>query len=356
MKIAVVDLISVDGGGYHITNSLYAYVSAGKCRTHSWLFIVSEQDFKSNEYVIVKHLCKSSIGYVNRAKIEYVDVNRELNEFDADIVIAMSNMCILGCRRDQLVYMQQSIPFQKEKRFSFLIPEERKYAFRQYIQGYLIKRSLKKAKGVLVQTHWVERAIEDEIQKNNVKCIGYPGQNEKTDKICELKTDFFYPCGPELYKNLPIVVKAVNYLIEQGYSFRFYLTLTQKELKNLVGEEIKDETFICLGRISPQAVRDLYKRTTLVFASYIETVGLPLVEAKNTGTWIIASNCDFSHEVLDEYPNKAYFDPYNYDTLAQQMKKVLLGEERLITAYKEETVESNCWDVMIDYITELYRN
>lgn len=359
MKIAVVDLISIDGGGYHITNNLYAYVSAGNCRSHSWLFIVSEQDFKSNEYVTVKHIGKSSMGYIKRAKTEYVDVNRELNRYGVDIVIAMSNMRILGCSRDQVVYMQQSIPFQKAKRFSFFVPAERNYAFRQYIQGFLIKQSLKKAKGILVQTNWVERAVKEAIKKDNVKCIGYPGQNEqnkRADMSFDLKKDFFYPCGPELYKNLFVVVRAVNCLKEQGYSFRFYLTLTKKELTDLVGEEISDDIFICMGRILPEAVQEMYTRTTLVFASYIETVGLPLVEAKNAGTWVIASDCEFSHEVLDEYPNKTYFDPYNYDSLAQQMKKVLRGEEIIIVANSKKPVKHSCWDEMTNYITELYQH
>lgn len=356
MKIAVVDLISVDGGGFHITNNFYNYVKEGNCQQYDWIFIVSKQDFTSNQYVAIKKIPKSVRGYWNRAKVELFDVNRIIRENNVDLVIAMSNMCILGCGIRQLVYLQQSIPFQKEKRFSFLVPAERKYAFRQHIQGRLILASIRKAVCVLVQTRWMEAAVKQRIKKTPIVRIGYPEENIN-DRPChvakDIQSNFFYPCGPELYKNLPTVVRAVRRLREKGYAFKFFLTITEEEFRFL-NEEIKENNdFICLGRITHDKVLELYAQTTLVFASYIETVGLPLVEAKNARTWIIASDCAFSHEVLDLYPNKSFF-PYEDDMeLSKQMERVLLHDVAIKKLQLEEKQDMNCWDVLCDYIGKM---
>ena len=39
MKIAVVDLVSVDGGGYQVTKSLFQYATNGNGKLYEWLFI-----------------------------------------------------------------------------------------------------------------------------------------------------------------------------------------------------------------------------------------------------------------------------------------------------------------------------
>lgn len=55
--------------------------------------------------------------------------------------------------------MHQSLPFQDIKRFSFLKSDERASAFQQHLMGYLIKKSIKRADGVIVQTPWVKDAV-----------------------------------------------------------------------------------------------------------------------------------------------------------------------------------------------------
>lgn len=351
MKIVVVDLISIDGGGYRVTSSFYNYIKGGKCQQHEWLFIVSEQDFVSNQYVTVKQIHKGLKGYCDRAITELFSVNKIIKEYGAQLVIAMSNMCILGCHIQQLVYLQQSIPFQTEKRFSFLIPEERKYAFRQYCQGEIIKKSLRKAAGILVQTKWMETAVGNIINSTPIIRIGYPEEGIKRtqDKAKVIHPDFFYPCGPELYKNLKTIDRAVKRLKEKGYEFNFYLTITKEEFVALTGKELDSKIYICMGRITPEEVQKMYAKTTLVFASYIETVGLPLVEAKNAGTWIIASDCAFSHEILDSYPNKCFFSYKNDMELSKEMEDVLQYRV-LLQTYQSENRDNNCWQMLTKYI------
>lgn len=354
MKIAVVDLVSLDGGGYQITQSLFQYATAEQTNLHEWLFIVSKQDFESKQFVKVVKFPEGSDGYWKRAITEATKVERCLKKFGADIVISMPNMRIIGCSMNQAIYLQQSLPFQKEKKFSFIKKEERGYAFRQYIQGQFIKNSIRKAKMVFVQTEWMQKAVQKVCNGVPVVSIGYPEKDveENPERTASaVSKDFFYPCGPAIYKNISVIVKAVNRLTQKGWKFKFYITLTQEEMLRLTNEKPIDErVFQYLGRISPEEVQKRYAKSTLVFASYIETVGLPLVEARETGTWIIASDCPFSHEVLDAYPNIDFF-PYDDDKkLADNMEKVLLGSNTLVQRQHIEKKQDCCWNRMLQYL------
>lgn len=353
MRIAVVDLLAQDGGGLAVTKSLFKYVAAGNASQHEWLFIIAGQNFEETEYVKVVRFKKATKGHLHRAKTEIIDVNRVLRQNRIDCVVCMSHMCIVGCAVPQFVYLHQALPFQKVKNFSFLKKNERKYAFRQYIHGSIIKRSIAKAKAVFVQTEWMKNSVSESVKNVQVVKIGYPVSENRVESGSSLvlSKDFFYPCRPAVYKNIFVLVKAVAALRSSGYSFRFYITLTEDELRAL-GEtrSIDQSAFVCLGRYPYESVQKMYRKTTLVFPSYVESLGLPLVEARDAGTWIIASDCPFSHEILDDYPNRDYFSPFDADQLTEKMKNVLDGKIELKRPQPSSQNRDACWERMVECI------
>lgn len=353
VRIAVVDLLAQDGGGLAITKSLFEYAAAGNAPQHEWLFIVAGQDLEETEYVKVIRFKKAVKGYFQRAKTELIDVNRALRQNGIDCVVCMSHMRIMGCTLPQFVYLHQALPFQKVKNFSFLKKNERKYAFRQHIHGSIIKKSIAKAKAVFVQTEWMKNAVSESVRNVQVVKIGYPagegGFGPESPLV--LSKDFFYPCRPAFYKNIPVLIKAVAALRNCGYSFRFYITLTEDELKTL-GEapSVDRDAFVCLGRCPPESVRKIYRKTALVFPSYVESLGLPLLEAREAGTWIIASDSPFSHEILDDYPNRDYFGPFDAGQLTEKMKNVLDGKIELKRPQPSSQNRDACWERMVECI------
>ena len=82
-----------------------------------------------------------------------------------------------------------------------------------------------------------------------------------------------------------------------------------------------------LGRLNRTEMFKKYKSTVLVFPSYIETVGLPLLEAKACGSFILAADCIYAHDALKDYKNVRYFDPFDYVQLSILLKGIFsLGE------------------------------
>ena len=80
-------------------------------------------------------------------------------------------------------------------------------------------------------------------------------------------------------------------------------------LKQIVLDEDLPIEFI--GSIDIEAVYEYYSKSILIFPSYIETFGLPMLEAKMHKSPILASDCAFSHEILDGYSDVKFFDPYD---------------------------------------------
>lgn len=94
-----------------------------------------------------------------------------------------------------------------------------------------------------------------------------------------------------------------------------------KKLKKIVEEENLPIEFI--GYIDINSVYDYYSKSILIFPSYIETFGLPMLEAKMHKSPILASNCPFSHEILDGYEKVQFFDPFNSFDLYKKIKMFL---------------------------------
>ena len=69
-----------------------------------------------------------------------------------------------------------------------------------------------------------------------------------------------------------------------------------------------------VGLLDNDEIMKIYRQATLVFPSYLETFGLPLLEAKMSNGVILCSDLPFAHEILDDYDNdKSYLTAYHID-------------------------------------------
>ncbi|OPZ88840.1 MAG: D-inositol-3-phosphate glycosyltransferase [Firmicutes bacterium ADurb.Bin419] len=139
---------------------------------------------------------------------------------------------------------------------------------------------------------------------------------------------FFYPASGTTYKNHKLIVETLLKFHEKKIdNFVVVFTLKGNENKhikrlyNIVRKHNLPVTFI--GQITMEEVFNYYSKSILIFPSYIETFGLPMFEAKMHGSPVLASDCSFSHEILDDYNKVMYFDPFDYEDLFEKMKAIL---------------------------------
>ncbi len=355
MRIMVLDYAAESGGALSILNDFYNYVlkNAGH---HEWIFIVSKAELEPCGHIKILSFPEIKNSWLARMKWERANLRKIIYKEKADIVFSLQNLAVPDLNLPQIVYVHQSIPFQKLKRFSLLKKEERLLAVYQYVIGRMIWSSIKIADAVIVQAQWMKEAIINKPNICSTKVFVVPptidltkfkNKNLVQDKITAEQNTFFYPAGALLYKNFDCLIKAAHRLSKKGIE-DFRIVVTIKGDENSYAARIKKtaeglgERVVFAGIMSREEVFRMYQSSALIFPSYIETFGLPLLEAKLSGSVIIASDCPFSREILEGYQNAYYFDPFDADLLADLMSRVISGRIVASKNVESEAIEKAC--------------
>lgn len=325
MRILVNDTAAVNGGALSVLNEFYQYAkNADNGKKIDWVFLLSEKLFEETSNIKIIILEKGRLKWIKRLWIDNYLLKKICVDNNIDGVISFQNTASFTCKLPQLVYMHQIIPFQKEKNFSFSKKNEFLYAVYQHIVGKLIKHSMRVANLVVVQASWIKQMVIEQtgIKSENVivNGINYIPTEIKTSnrRVSALSAQFFYPAFECCYKNQDIVRFACAILERNGVRANVILTVESNETESDLIHNI--------GSIPHESVMRLMMESTLIFPSYIETVGLPLVEGMSVNALILAADCQYAHETLGDYPNAYYFDPFNPAELANLMGKVITGE------------------------------
>lgn len=314
MKIVVVDFAASSGGAMTILEQYYNIAKKDKKNTYT--FLLSDNYLKETDNIKIVLLTKQK-KWLNRLKFDHFEGKKIINKIAPDKIISLQNTIVRGIKIPQTVYIHQSIPFQNIKKFSFLKKEERKLATIQYLIGHEIKQSAKKADSIIVQTKWMKKAIIEKCNISEKKIDIQPPKiivkKQKNKQIIKNNL-FFYPTSNAIYKNNQIIFEAVKILEKEGYN-NFIIEMT------IDGESTNHIKKI--GRISHEEVMKKYQESILLFPSYIETIGLPLLEARNSNTIIISSDTVFAREILDGYKKVSYFNYDSPESLAALIKNII---------------------------------
>lgn len=334
MKIVVNDVVATpaDGGAYSILQDFYHSVE-NKNDGNEWYFIVSGPFLasKPNIHIIKKPELKTS--KIKRLSFELFTGRRLINKINPDIYFSLQNTPTFGIKAKQFVYLHQPLNFVlSQHKFRFTVAHERRLAIYQRVFGRVINAMLKKSPAqVIVQTQWLKKELVQRKIKvsQNITVITPDVEIPAIYRVDQLDRAFCYPASPIAYKNHKMIVEVVRRLVEAGITdFKFYLTISEKELMDLGINNVPSQV-ICLGRIERNRVYSLLTKSALVFASSIETFGLPLLEARTIGTKIFSTNIPPAKEALDGYINVVFFKPNDVDQLQQLMSQWLAGSQKI---------------------------
>lgn len=331
MRIVVVNTAASSGGALSILKDFYNYVRENE-KSHEWIFILSDnyiQETENIKVIINKDVKKN---WINRLIWESKKGSDFINKLSPDLVFSMQNTIGKGIKCKSMIYLHQSLPFQNTKKFSFIRKTERKMAIYQYFIGYIIKKSLYRTDKIVVQTEWMKRSVLQKINKKPSDIIVSPPtiqdiQYKVNDNYGKEKI-FFYPAGKGVYKNHKIIIEASKILLKKGINnFIVELTLDESQTSQLnITSEIENNIKL-LGNLKREEVFNKYTKSVLLFPSYIETYGLPLLEARLVGCMILCSDTEFSREILDDYKNREYFNPFSAKELSELMERIILKDD-----------------------------
>lgn len=326
MKFVVNDIAAIpDAGGVYSILSDFYFDVLNKDHTNEWIFILAGRFFPESENVKIVVRPDLKAHKLKKLFFERWSGRKYINRFRPDIYISLQNIATYGVKAKlQIVYLHQPIPFEKEKIFSFYKKSEQKLAVYQHLIGSFIKQSLSTVSPtVIVQTRWMKKAViaQTKLNRDNI-VVKHPRVDVKDESKYKGKGNlFFYPASNYIYKNHELIYKAINILKENGVKdFKVDFTLRSDQL------EYADDCINYIGHISRDKVMRMYNTHVLIFPSYIESFGLPLIEAAVHSDIILASDTEFSHELLRNYTNVFYYPVNDASKLAKLMENTIIGK------------------------------
>lgn len=144
---------------------------------------------------------------------------------------------------------------------------------------------------------------------------------------------FLYVGSGEPHKNHRQLIEAWCLLAREGLFPALWLTLDDHANADLcawIGQKKQDFGLNLqnLGGQSHEQIKQLYTQVqALIFPSTFESFGLPLIEARQAGLAVVASELDFVRDVLDP---EQVFDPQSPISIARAVKRFMGASEEAL--------------------------
>lgn len=246
----------------------------------------------------------------------------------ADLIISFQNIGVKYYNDvKQLIYLHQSIPFSEGVNWNFFNKNERMLWFYKNIYKKIIRHSLKDNSYIVVQTEWMKNAVIKQLNWNHKKISAIKPDIKNISILKIPKIDFkdnkfhiFYPANTAVYKNHKLIINALKYIKENKpkiynnliIHFTFDRDLNINRNAELIDFAKKLQVIDHIrfeGKISYERVLSFYKSCNLMlFPSYIETFGLPLIEAASFGIPILVADMNYTGEVIGDYEGVKFLD------------------------------------------------
>lgn len=332
MNILVYNLAAEYAGALTILENFYREVLDYPDKDIHWYFLVSTDKLQDSDNVTIIREPWIKKSWLHRWYFDTFCVQKVVKEKKIDLIYSMQNVPVKRVRTKQVVYFHQSLQFSPVK-FSLWNKEQRMYAIRQKFISRIFKRHLKKADHIIVQTKWFKEAsakwIPFDENKFSVVNPKVTIEEKYLQKPYNLQEPiFFYPAGDGMHKNHELVVEACRKLKAEGITdYKVVFTLDRKTAiySERIAQIIENERLPIefTGIISKDEVFDYYSKSVMLFPSYLETFGLPPLEARKMGAIVFASDMPFCRESLEGYENAHFYGIYDAEKLASLMKQVI---------------------------------
>lgn len=329
MKTIIIDVANTSGGAETILRQYYA--DSVMKTDDEWIFMTSNIELKEAKNVKNMRYPKAATSIFFRFIFDYIIAPNLVRKYKPDRVFSFQNVDIPWVNVSQTVYLHQAIPFTKVKmKFSI----DKRLWFYQNIYKYRIRHMLYRADKVIVQTNWMKEGCMQLAQKINPEKIEVKSPNVSFVSFVEYEgnnyPDFFYPANGHYHKNHRIILEAALLLKRDGINnYTVMLTLNGNENENvkMLFEKAKNAKLPIrfIGTLPYSTMVEYYKKSILLFPSYVESYGLPLLEARIAKCPVIAADTPFAREILSGYPLSVLFKYDDSYTLYEYMKTVIVS-------------------------------
>jgi glycosyltransferase involved in cell wall biosynthesis len=199
-----------------------------------------------------------------------------------------------------------------------------------YLKYLVIKLFNRNTDYYIVQTPHMVQELTSLGLKDSDHCLQIPFYDDRkyigghmpfNERV---KDEFVFISNPSPQKNHNTLFDAWEYLLEKGYTPNLHLTIDHTGPKYIARmNELNNRGARIVNHVYVDP-RELYFTCPyLIFPSVMESFGLPLIEAADSGMKVIASNLPFVHDVV--VPSLV-FEPMDKVSIAEAVIKALTSE------------------------------
>ena len=237
-----------------------------------------------------------------------------------DLVLCMGNLPpLLTCAGKVVVFLQnrylvEDLPFKGISK---------KVRLRIAIERLWLRLRLQEDVKVVVQTPSMQRVTQHALGVLPHVLPFFPNTDTKSPSRPDSTVRFLYPATADKHKNHVNLLAAWKLLHSAGVCIQLHLTVeNNREVLEIIAQLQKDGVSIFNhGPLSRSQLSSLYGCcTALIYPSYLESFGLPLLEAEAMGLPVIASEMDYVRDVI--VPAET-FDPHSAVSISRAVRRFL---------------------------------
>jgi glycosyltransferase involved in cell wall biosynthesis len=325
------------GGPLSILNDCLEYLDNDLSENYNVIALIHKEsvlvETSNIEYI---EFPKSIKSYFYRLYYEYIYFNKLSKILKPYLWLSLHDMSPRVQTNIQAVYCHNPSPFYKMRYKDFFV--DITFTLFNLFYKYLYKINIQNNDFVIVQQSWIRKKF---LKMYNIKkCIvSYPSFKIETGKYISTsknenenkKKIFFYPSFPRIFKNFEVICEASKILNEKNINnFEVIITISGKEntySKNLYKKYKDVESVKFIGLQTREKVFELYSiADCMIFASKLETWGLPISEFKKFKKGIFLSDLEYAHETVGQYEYVKYFNPNDANMLSEYMEQLIRNE------------------------------
>jgi glycosyltransferase involved in cell wall biosynthesis len=198
---------------------------------------------------------------------------------------------------------------------------------------------------IIVQTPSMKKLLSSKVSpEKSILTLPFSSENQDSTNtpndhylLDKEESHFVYIASGEPHKNHKTLFEAWFNLAADGIFPTLHTTLQTKEFDKIISKlqhqysNLKPN-FKNWENLDHKEVHTLYQTSTaLIYPSKLESFGLPLIEAKNCGLPILASELDYVRDIVT--PEET-FDPNSSVSIARAVKRFMEEGEQPITILK----------------------
>jgi glycosyltransferase involved in cell wall biosynthesis len=335
--VVVVSAVNVvELGTLSVLKDALSVLSACYGRQYDLVAVVHRRDLFDLPGVRFLEYPSIKPSWLRRLKFEYFDLRKLSRELRPYLWLSMHDISPTVAAETQAVYCHNSSPFYRFRWRDLWL--EWKVALFTLFYGSLVGINIKRNRWVIVQQDWMRREFRRRYGVDHIVVAHpetaapqAPAPASEADEGGGRRYRFFYPCFPRSFKNVETLLRAAE-IVERDSRLKFevWLTFDGAENRYAAGllrrfRSLRSAKF--LGRLSREQVFKRYAEADcLVFASQLESWGMPISEFRPFQKPMLLADLPYAHETVGSHRQVAFFAPPDAQELAQLMKAAIEGE------------------------------